>query len=107
VATAYEILECPETATFDELRRAWRALSARHHPDRGGSEEAFKTVQRAWALLGDEAARKSYDERLARARQPSFRTPSLAEFEAVLRSTVSPDKATAVMQIAQALRTLL
>lgn len=37
-----------EHPTRDELKQRWRALSAKHHPDRGGSRESFDDVQRAY-----------------------------------------------------------
>mmetsp|Transcript_13257 Transcript_13257/g.28123 ORF Transcript_13257/g.28123 Transcript_13257/m.28123 type:complete len:517 (-) Transcript_13257:907-2457(-) len=66
----YDILGVPRTADQAEIRRKYRKLCLRYHPDknvdrseteRKRCEEAFKTVQRANELIGDEAARNRYD----------------------------------------------
>lgn len=79
MATAYEILGVPETASADELRAAHRRAAAAAHPDRnGGDDERSKLISRAWALLGTPEARAMYDARLARRRGQS---DPLAELE--------------------------
>ncbi len=60
-ATPYEVLGVPSTASTAELRRAYRALLRRTHPDAGGVAAEFHAVQAAWVLIGDEASRASYD----------------------------------------------
>lgn len=59
----YAALGIEKSATSDEVRKAYRKKAMETHPDReGGSDEAFKTVQRAGEVLLDEQARREYDE---------------------------------------------
>lgn len=67
----YAILGVPETAPEDEIKRAYRRLALRYHPDRNRgdkrAEERFKEMSEAYAVLMDAGRRRSYDE-LRRAR---------------------------------------
>jgi len=63
VENYYEILGVPETATQDEIKKAYRKKAIEHHPDKGGSEETFKKVATAYDTLGDENKRRDYDNR--------------------------------------------
>lgn len=44
----WEVLGVKETASRDDLRNAFRALSLVHHPDRGGKDEDFKRINEAF-----------------------------------------------------------
>jgi DnaJ-class molecular chaperone len=44
----FEILEIPETATPEQIKRAYRRLAAMHHPDRGGDAAAFTRIRKAY-----------------------------------------------------------
>lgn len=60
----YEILGVPKNASQDEIKKAYRELALKFHPDRNKSkaaEEKFKKVNEAYAVLGDEQKRKQYD----------------------------------------------
>jgi len=61
----YQELGVPRTASADEIRRAFRALAKKHHPDANkgdkASEERFKRLSAAFDLLGDEDKRKKFD----------------------------------------------
>jgi curved DNA-binding protein len=62
----YEILGVPRTATADEVKRAYRKLAKKYHPDvnpgNKGAEEKFKEVTAAFEVLSDDKRRKLYDE---------------------------------------------
>ena len=53
-------LGAPWGCDGDDLKRAWRAATLAHHPDMGGSQEAFIGVQYAWEVLSDPTCRSMY-----------------------------------------------
>src|SRR5687767_10105072 len=61
----YEILGVKKTATDDELKKAYRALAKKFHPDKNkGNKEAenkFKEISEAYAVLSDKDKREQYD----------------------------------------------
>ncbi len=60
----YESLGVPRTATQDEIRKAYRKLARKYHPDvnkNPGSEAKFKEVAEAHEVLSDADKRKKYD----------------------------------------------
>ncbi|KAL1507728.1 hypothetical protein AB1Y20_007341 [Prymnesium parvum] len=59
---AYKVLGVESDAGADEIHRAYKGLAMELHPDRGGDEEKFKVVSRAFALLSDPERRAKYDE---------------------------------------------
>lgn len=57
----YKILGVPETATQDEIKKAYRKLANQHHPDKGGDTSKFQEIQSAYDKIGDEQSRAQYD----------------------------------------------
>jgi curved DNA-binding protein len=57
----YQTLGVEQTATQDEIKRAFRKLASQHHPDKGGDTQRFQEIQEAYAVLGDEQKRKEHD----------------------------------------------
>ncbi|KAF5935006.1 hypothetical protein HYC85_026135 [Camellia sinensis] len=60
----YEILGLAKGCTVDDVRKAYRKLSLKVHPDKNtapGAEEAFKSVSKAFQCLSDKESRKKYD----------------------------------------------
>ncbi|RAL38539.1 hypothetical protein DM860_002517 [Cuscuta australis] len=60
----YAILGVEKSCSVDEIRKAYRKLSLKVHPDKNkapGAEEAFKTVSKAFKCLSDDELRKQYD----------------------------------------------
>lgn len=60
----YEVLGVPRDASLDQIKKAYRELALKHHPDRNKSsnaEEKFKEINEAYAVLGDEQKRQQYD----------------------------------------------
>jgi curved DNA-binding protein len=62
----YAVLGVPRTADADTIKKAYRKLAARLHPDKNpgnkSAEARFKQVNHAYEVLGDEPRRKLYDE---------------------------------------------
>ena len=57
----YAALGVPRTATQDEIKRAFRSLASKHHPDKGGDTKKFQEIQAAYAVLGNAQQRADYD----------------------------------------------
>jgi curved DNA-binding protein CbpA len=64
----YKILGVPPSSTLPEIKRAYRRLSKRYHPDLNPGntvfEEKFKTLQEAYSVLKDPVKRTSFDSKL-------------------------------------------
>ena len=63
----YNILGVSPTATTEEIRKAYRSLAMRHHPDRSthaGAEARFNAIKTAYELLSDSKQRAAYDQGL-------------------------------------------
>src|SRR5215207_5398561 len=62
----YAVLGVPSTATQDEIKKAYRKLAKKYHPDANASDqkaaERFKEISEANNVLGDLEKRKQYDE---------------------------------------------
>ncbi|OGY36655.1 MAG: molecular chaperone DnaJ [Candidatus Andersenbacteria bacterium RIFCSPHIGHO2_12_FULL_45_11b] len=62
-ADYYETLGVVRTATQDEIKKAYRKLAHKHHPDKkGGDEEQFKKINQAYEVLSDKQKRAQYDQ---------------------------------------------
>ncbi len=61
----YEMLGVSKTASDEEIKRAYRKLAMKYHPDRNANkkeaEERFKELNEAYAVLSDKEKRKQYD----------------------------------------------
>lgn len=58
----YDILGVKRDASEDEIKKAFRKLAQKHHPDAGGDEEKFKEISEAYETLSDPEKRKEYDQ---------------------------------------------
>ena len=68
----YAVLGCDREASQREIERRYKRLASRHHPDRGGDEDEMKSLNEAYAVLKDDAARRDYDSHYDSQRQKPF-----------------------------------
>jgi curved DNA-binding protein len=57
----YKTLGITPSATQDEIKKAYRGLAMKHHPDRGGDQTKFQEIQEAYNTLSDENLRAQHD----------------------------------------------
>ncbi len=61
----YSALGVSKTASADEIKKAYRKLALQYHPDKNpgdkASEDKFKQISAAYAVLGDETKKSQYD----------------------------------------------
>ncbi|HEY8240250.1 MAG TPA: DnaJ domain-containing protein, partial [Kiritimatiellia bacterium] len=62
----YAVLGVPASATQDEIKKQYRKLAAKHHPDKNQNDakaaERFKEISEAYHVVGDPEKRKQYDD---------------------------------------------
>ncbi|MBP9738375.1 molecular chaperone DnaJ [Candidatus Saccharibacteria bacterium] len=59
----YELLGISKDASADEIKKAFRKLAVKHHPDKEGGDEAkFKEISEAYEVLKDQTKRQRYDQ---------------------------------------------
>lgn len=61
MSTHYETLGVSESATQDEIKRAYRGLASKNHPDKGGDTAKFQSIQAAYAAIETPEKRAQYD----------------------------------------------
>ncbi len=58
----YKILGISHNASPEEIKKAYRKLAHRYHPDKGGDEKKFKEINEAYQVLSDKEKRTQYDQ---------------------------------------------
>lgn len=64
MANFYEILGVSKEATDVEIKKAYRTLSLKHHPDRGGDTIKFQEINEAYETLSDSSKKQQYDAQI-------------------------------------------
>jgi curved DNA-binding protein len=59
--THYDTLGVQPGATAEAIRRAYRELAKKHHPDTGGDATRFAAIAAAYAVLSEASERRKYD----------------------------------------------
>jgi DnaJ-class molecular chaperone len=66
--TYYEVLKLQQNASLEDIKKAYRKLAKKYHPDinpgNKEAEERFKEINEAYNTLGNESLKKAYDDRL-------------------------------------------
>src|SRR3990170_3443684 len=57
----YELLGIEKTASEGDIKKAYRILALKHHPDKGGDPNQFKAISEAYEVLSDPEKRQIYD----------------------------------------------
>lgn len=85
----YTALELNKNASIEEIRKSFRTLALKYHPDKNndeGSKEKFMKIVEAYEVLSDASGKKNYDESITiKKNKPKYDftwTPS-ADFEKV------------------------
>lgn len=79
----YEVLGLTNTATSEEIKKAYRTKALETHPDKGGDEAEFKEVAEAYEILSDPDKKANYDAHGHAGPQQSFNPD--AAFQEFLR----------------------
>lgn len=58
----YKVLGVARNATKDDIKKSYRTLAHKFHPDKGGDEKRFKEINEAYQILSDEQKRTQYDQ---------------------------------------------
>lgn len=61
MSSPYDALGVSQSATDDEIKKAYRKLARQHHPDKRGDPEEFKKVQEAYEILSNSEKRQNFD----------------------------------------------
>jgi len=91
----YTILEISPQASDEEIKKKFRVLAQRYHPDRvGGNEEKFKQVNLAYSILNDPVRKKHFDTTGQYNVNPSFREEAINNLAKLLTyfiNEIDPD----------------
>lgn len=82
--TPYETLGVQPDATDAQIRKAFRSLAQKHHPDKGGDHDTMQAVQAAHDCLSDPDRRKRFDETGLQDRPKPLRDRAMATLRDII-----------------------
>jgi molecular chaperone DnaJ len=62
MADYYKVLGVDKSASQEEIKKAYRKLAHKYHPDKGGDEKKFKEINEAYQVLSNKEKREQYDK---------------------------------------------
>ena len=68
----YQTLGVTKNATPDEIKKSYRKLASKHHPDKGGDTATFQKIEEAYRILSDPEQRQQYDNPMPQGFGQSF-----------------------------------
>jgi DnaJ-class molecular chaperone len=78
----YTTLGVAKNATPDEIKKAYRKLASKHHPDKGGDTSMFQKIEEAYRILSDPEKKAHYDNPNSHGLPPNFGDMFTGEFDA-------------------------
>ena len=75
----YKVLGVESNSSQSDIKKAFRKLSLKHHPDRGGNAEEFKKINEAYSTLSDVEKKRMYDMKKANPFMPGGRGDGVDE----------------------------
>ncbi len=71
----YAVLDLKPDAAPEEIKKAYRSMAVKTHPDRGGATHLFRMVQEAYETLSDPDKRAAYDRQNGVTPEPAYTEP--------------------------------
>ena len=89
----YQTLGVSKTASADEIKKAYRKLAVKYHPDKNpgdkSAEEKFKQVSEAYDVLSDPKKRKQYDQQGSSTDSYGQINESLIDIQNIMRKNIN------------------
>lgn len=76
----YQTLGLDQNATPEQIKKAYRSLAMKHHPDRGGDQATFKNISVAYETLSDPQKKAEYDQQRQGGGQFRFNSGNFQDF---------------------------
>lgn len=68
----YKLLGITESASPEEIKKAYKKMAMKHHPDKGGDPEMFNNISTAYSILSDPKKKQKYDNKTNHSSFKSF-----------------------------------